>query len=85
VQITILGKRYRLLFTRVLGRQDDADVRVPGRTVRVRPDLSDRDTMDAVIHEALHIADWSKEEWWIEGTATDITRILWRLGYRRNP
>jgi hypothetical protein len=38
--------------------------------------------LDTVIHEALHAAcpAWSEER--VARTATDIARLLWRLGFR---
>lgn len=85
--VTILGKRYRFTFTRRLARRTagecDHPEAPPPRRIRVSPDLDEEEKLTIIIHEILHAADWSKEEWWVEQAATDIARILWRLGYRR--
>jgi len=45
--------------------------------------LSERTILDSIIHGALHASNWSKSEKVVERTANDVSRILWRLGYRR--
>lgn len=50
--------------------------------IYIRPDTSGRVRLDTIIHEALHVADWTKEEEWVEDTATGIAKLLWDLGYR---
>ena len=39
--------------------------------------------MEILIHEMLHASNWYKAEHTVDRTAKDITRLLWRLGYRR--
>lgn len=38
--------------------------------------------MDTIIHEALHCIRPELDEQAVADTATDIARLLWRLGYR---
>lgn len=40
------------------------------------------DRLDTLIHESLHVADWGKDEVWVNKTATGIAKLLWKLGYR---
>ena len=40
--------------------------------------------MDTIIHECIHAEGWHIDEVFIERAATDIARVLLRLGYRRN-
>lgn len=54
----------------------------PRKTIKVRASLKGELRLDTLIHEMLHAADWSKDEEWVNETATDIARNLWRLGYR---
>jgi hypothetical protein len=35
------------------------------------------------LHEILHPADYDKTEEWVDELATDMAKILWKLGYRR--
>lgn len=84
--VTILGKRYRLIFTGRMLKQAHGSCDSPkqkGKEIRIKRGLSEKRTLEVVIHEALHAADWHKDEEWVEGVADDIARILWRLGYRR--
>lgn len=84
MHVTILGKRYRLEFTRLRGKDGDCDdPRTKGKTLRIHKGLSEKDTLETVIHEALHAADWHKDEPWVDHVSRDIARILWRLGWRR--
>jgi hypothetical protein len=85
VHITILGKRYRVVFTKLPANQQGEcdDPTSPDKHIKIKRGLSDRETLETVIHEALHAADWHKDESWIEQVAGDIGRLLWRLGYRR--
>lgn len=86
MHVTILGRRYRFRFTRALERGTAGECDEPsrrGKEIRIRDGLSPEATLDTVVHEVLHAADWHKDEAWVEQVASDLTRILWRLGYRR--
>ena len=37
-----------------------------------------------IVHESLHASDWCKTEETIDRVSTEIGRLLWRLGYRKN-
>jgi hypothetical protein len=39
--------------------------------------------MDTLIHEALHCIRPELDEAAVADTATDIARLLWKLGYRQ--
>lgn len=39
--------------------------------------------LETAIHEALHACKWSKREKDVDETARDISKFLWRLGYRK--
>lgn len=39
--------------------------------------------MEVFIHEALHACIWDLDEETVYSTAEDISKFLWRLGYRR--
>ena len=82
MHVTILGKRYELTFVPRLAKNTFGECEhptEPGKKIRVKQGLGEKQTLDTLIHAA----DWSKEEEWIETVASDITRILWRLGYRK--
>ena len=79
---TFNGKRYGIYFGPLKGVTDvcrRANLELFVRTVGT----SERDILDTTIHEALHACDWDASESKVKKTATDISRFLWRLGYRR--
>jgi hypothetical protein len=38
--------------------------------------------MTDLIHELLHVENWSLDEEWVEHAAEEIARVLWDQGYR---
>jgi len=64
----------------VIGDCDPPDAK--DKTIRIASDLTPIEQLEVVIHEALHAADWFKDEEWIRIVAHDIARLLWRLGWR---
>ena len=85
MRITLLGKRWNLLFAPPeKGNRGDIDPpHTRGKTIRICPKLQDLAELDTLVHELLHAADWHRDEEWIETVATDISRVLWKLNYRR--
>lgn len=83
--INFKGKRYLLqrrpYMGNLIGDCDSPDT--PGKKIRIRSGLSEFDELDVMIHELLHISDWTKDETWVEETATEIAKILWKLGWRK--
>lgn len=83
--VTILGKRYRFEFTRLRGRDCGicSDPTDTNKRIRIRRGMDEFTTLDTIIHETLHAADFWKREEWVDQVGTDLAKILWRLGYRR--
>lgn len=83
--VTIAGRRWKLRFVekmRDYGRCDDPSR--PHKEIRIRAGQSDFELCDTSVHEILHAAAYELlSEEWVAQTATDITKVLWRLGYRR--
>lgn len=52
-------------------------------TIEVDPDLWPRQRLEVIVHEALHLADWSMSEVKVNNRAKFITEVLWRQGYRK--
>lgn len=76
------GRRYHIYMGKLYGstmcsRRSELELLI--RTDK----CSERNILDTTIHEALHACDWDKSEKKVERTAKDISRFLWRLGYRR--
>ena len=57
--------------------------RAEGRVIRIATWQGEQDTLDTIIHEALHCARPELDEAAVDSTARDISRLLWRMGYRR--
>jgi hypothetical protein len=45
----------------------------------IRSDLVGEELIEVFIHECLHAGDWTKDEEWVDQTARDIARGLWKL------
>lgn len=85
MRVTILGKRWGLKFTnlpRDVNGECDGPTE-PEKEIRIRTGLSEKETLETILHECLHAADWSKDEAWVEDVACDLAAVLRRLGYRR--
>lgn len=55
------------------------------KSIRLRKRLSSpKVELENWLHETLHACLWDLDEEAIEETAEDISRFLWKLGYRRN-
>ena len=49
----------------------------------LRTDLAPRVFLETGIHEAMHALNWAIPEAIVEERARELSRWLWRLGYRR--
>ncbi len=81
MQVTIRGKRWNLRFCRMADPGDCDGPHIKGREIRINQKLRGRARLDTIIHEVLHAAHWDLGEEAVEATATDLARILHRLGY----
>ena len=85
INVTILGKRWQLVRGRlpkdVDGYCDPPDK--PGKCITIRKSLRGRREAEIVLHECLHAAFWNIDEETVTQVAEDISKVLWRLGYRR--
>ena len=81
-----LNKRWwRLRFVAKLnaaGECDSPDTKK--KEIRIRESLKGEDRLDTIIHEALHACLWELDDDFVDTIASDIARVLWRLGYRSN-
>ena len=70
------GKRVEVCQDDLEGYADDTEIWVSAR-------LRGRKALEAWIHEAAHRTFPALPHGCIEGGAEEISRLLWRLGYRR--
>lgn len=86
MRVSILGKFWRIIFTREGLRAQDAGSCDPpdakGKLIRIDPKLRKQEKLEVILHEFLHAADWHKDEEWVRRVAEDGARMLWNLGYR---
>jgi hypothetical protein len=77
--ISILGKRWRLVYSSLRGDNGECDPPdAKGKSIRIAKYLRrhPRALAETIIHEILHAADWWKDEVWIEQLCEDIVRVL---------
>lgn len=71
----------------VMNTQDKGSTEAPevkGKSIYLREGLPAELELDTIIHELLHASAYHLlDETWVQSAATDIARILTRLGYRR--
>ena len=53
------------------------------REINIFVDISTKNGLVTLIHEALHAENWSASEKVVDRVSTEIGSFLWRLGYRR--
>ena len=76
---TFCGTKYYLMFDELDGNCDTDDK----YWMIVERDLNKRVGLETAIHEALHAYNWSASEEKVSQTARDISRLLWKIGFRR--
>ena len=85
MQISILGKRWRLRWAANLANRGDCDPpNQPGKEIRISTTLRGEEKLEVILHELLHAAGWHIDEAFVECFARDAAKALWRLGYREN-
>ena len=85
MRVELRGKRWNLevveyLYNNDCGNMDPAGV--PGKRIRISRSQDPLAMLDTIIHECLHAAVPDLAESTVEESATDIARVLYRMGYR---
>lgn len=52
-------------------------------TIEVDPNLTEREHLRVLVHEAYHLADWNAREPKVDRVSRQIAELLWAQGYRR--
>jgi hypothetical protein len=81
---TFIGRRFRILDQSLLKGDDLGECDWEKRTMNVPIEGDTIGELDVLIHEALHAAYPSLDEYYVNRGATDIARLLWRLGWRKD-
>lgn len=79
-----MGKTWVLKFCNYLGPNYGIcdDPSSPNKTIKIEKSLKGKDKLRIILHELLHASAWDLSEEWVDKSSTDISEILWRLGYR---
>lgn len=80
-RFTIRGEPVNWRYTRLRGSANGYAKFEP-RRVLINERLDGRQRLEVEIHEALHQAFYDLDESVVLEVGKDISRILWRLGYR---
>lgn len=69
---------------RKLGREKSFGMSWQGmRWVEIDPRQTSKEYLDTLIHEALHELLPQHSEEWVTNAATTLSRLIWRMGFRR--
>jgi len=85
MRVSVGGRYWHLRFARLASDCGQIDMPgTPNKEIRINLKLDGELLLDTVVHELLHAAspELASEDW-VNGTASDIARVLWRLGYRK--
>lgn len=81
----IMGRPWAILWTHDMPEDRVGECEVSPGLIRIRPNLGQRGTLEVLIHEALHAANWAKSEAVVTRLSADLAEILWRAGWRPRP
>jgi hypothetical protein len=86
MRVKLNGKWWNLKFVPQL--RDYGDMVDPGkaegRRIRIGTWQSEKDTLDTIVHEAMHCIEPSWTEERVAAASKELAHMLWRLGYRRS-
>ena len=80
MRLCVRGKSWTLEWAELDGA--DGETHYPGREILIDDRITGHRLLDTLIHEGLHAALPHLMEHDVTRAATDIARVLWRLGYR---
>jgi len=80
---TFMGRRFTVRKQAELRPPDLGECDYENRTLHIPVDGDTQAELDVIIHEMLHSCYPWMDEQYVEAGATDIARLLWRLGWRK--
>jgi hypothetical protein len=85
MRVRLGGRYWELRFVPNLRNAGEVDfgMNLESRIIRVRLGQSAENMLDTIVHEALHASRPELDEDAVTKTANDVSRLLYRLGYRR--
>jgi hypothetical protein len=85
MRVKILGKYWTLKYE-YPGKGLDGlcdHPETPNKTIIVKKNLDGKTELCTLLHEIFHSIAWSVDEEYIDRASTDLSEILWKLGYRK--
>lgn len=83
--VQLCGKKWSLKRPILQTHRGECDApNIPKKEMRVDKRLKGQEELEVLIHEAMHAIDWKSDEEHVSCASSDLARMLWRLGYRRN-
>lgn len=86
MRVKILGQYWPLLFRRLRGQASGwcySDDKASERKLLIDTQLRDREELRVLLHELQHAFNPEASEEWVDQVSTELSDILWRIGYRR--
>jgi len=84
MRIRLAGRRYKLVRCDISHHGECESPITRDKKIRIKKTIKGRILLDTLIHESLHACLWMADEEWVAQTASDISHILWRCGYRQD-
>lgn len=78
------NKRYKIFFRSPRNKKHEGTCDWGKKEIEIRPTLSGEEELDCIIHESLHACFPDLCEDAINDTAVSISKLLTKLGYRRD-
>lgn len=86
MRVTLLGKRWNLVFPKIPASEQAHGYCEPPDRKRKRLAVDKRlvgqHRLEIILHEMLHAVFWYLEEEIVAQMAKDMAKVLWDLGYR---
>ncbi len=84
MQVMLCGKKWTLKRLPLKLNRGECDApSLSNKEIRVDIHLKGQEELEVLVHEAMHAIDWRADEEHVECAAVDLSRMLWRLGYRK--
>lgn len=84
MRIKILNKFWE--FKYVYMKKGTGECSDPTKEIRISNRTRGKTELDSIIHECLHASAFDVlDEYFVQEAASDIARLLWKLGYRKVP
>jgi len=84
--VTLRGKRWAFEKAGTLSKTDRGYCTDPSETerkIKIHKSLIGQEELEVIIHEMLHACFWDIDEDVIAEVGDDISKALWRMGYKK--